>query len=118
VPPYVDFIDCLIRFNPSMDMPFDLWKHLVSSMLSIGQGCNEKLATSLLRLTCTTISHLPIIQYNFIEQGLANFVSDVLRNDIEALRVIAMESVQNLCLGRIQIQAALFSAHVHDYLFR
>jgi len=117
VHPYVDFLDCLIRFNPSLDMPFDLWKHLASSIIRVGRGCHEKLATSLLRLTCTTIEHLAVIQYNFIEEGLAAFVSDVLRNDIEALRVTAMESVQRLCLGRVQIQAALFSAHVHEYLF-
>lgn len=115
---FIDFIINILKFNNGIDLPFDDWKNLVSFVVEYPCGGHEKLTTSLLRLTCAICQYLPVIQYYFIEKGLASFVNETLKHDNENLRVTAMESIKELCLHRLEIQQALFNEKTDDHLFQ
>jgi hypothetical protein len=87
---YIDFIINMIDLNSNgIEISFDVWKSLVAFIIGCSKvyGSHENLITSFLRLVCSMIRFLPVIKYKFIEDGLALFINETLKQDSENLRV-------------------------------
>ena len=88
---YIDFLINMIDFNTrGVDINFDVWKSTVTFIIQCAKkySGHEHLIASFLRLTCSLINFLPVIKYKFIEDGLALFINETLKQDSEQLRVI------------------------------